>query len=282
MVAKLSIWIVAIGILSGCASQQSYNVSPSIYEKEVSKPFSVVTETEWKEIVGGLSQKKEHEKALAMTNIGSQLSLKSAELINRGDTNRGFRLALKGSLMSRAASDMNQNNILMPIATQMENRQAIEQLENGLIQRGLTREVYAISLVNLANSISMPSLAENYRMRSSTPKEKTPSRSSKEALIEYLESLMDGGSLGTYWCKSSAILRSELFSPRSYTLIGDAGKDLYMEDTVGGAYRNFYKVRIESSNKGGRPIIKDWSIGVEYGEYLYGNRAIGWCISSIQ
>ena len=76
-------------------------------------------------------------------------------------------------------------------------------------------------------------------------------------LTNYLDSITTSGLSGTArWCSEKEILSTSLFSPRSYEIIDfkETG------DTANAT------VRIESSNKGGMPIIQNWSFFLSTGE----------------
>lgn len=75
-------------------------------------------------------------------------------------------------------------------------------------------------------------------------------------LTSYLDSITTSGSSGTMrWCSEQEILSTSFFSPRSYEIV---------EFRETGESANA-TVRIESSNKGGMPIIQNWKFFLSKG-----------------
>lgn len=92
--------------------------------------------------------------------------------------------------------------------------------------------------------------ARNNRSGRSTPH--APVAMSAREFLEnvYFRSVVDQGYSGdSYWCASSEILTSSFFAPRSYQILNLLDSPQFADATV----------RIESSNRGGQPIISDWS-----------------------
>lgn len=82
----------------------------------------------------------------------------------------------------------------------------------------------------------------------------------KAFLVQYLESITTSSASGTLdWCVESEILATSLYSPRSYEIL----KFSSLEDAV------LSTVRIESSNKGGIPIVQNWSFFLQKGATTY-------------
>lgn len=101
------------------------------------------------------------------------------------------------------------------------------------------------------------------------PREKfNVSEHSSVQLKKILANFVEGKGLN--WCPNANI--SSLFAPRSYKILGDNDQDHFIESS--GHWSNIYKVRIESSNKGGSPIIHDWSFFMQ-------NQGSGWCLWAI-
>jgi hypothetical protein len=82
-----------------------------------------------------------------------------------------------------------------------------------------------------------------------------PTTSSFDALGLYLDDVIHGGTFSSNWCKNSYSFRSELFAPMKYEILSKKSDDT----TFKGSYSSIYKVRIWSTNKGGEPIVADWS-----------------------
>lgn len=105
--------------------------------------------------------------------------------------------------------------------------------------------------------------------------EAAPPQQGVDALRTILDQVIEGQSLQSNWCKEWKILAKNLFSPRSYRVLGKPHED----KEFNGVYGNEIKVRIESSNQAGMPIVKDWYFTIQYRERAMGE--IGWCIVDI-
>jgi hypothetical protein len=92
-------------------------------------------------------------------------------------------------------------------------------------------------------------------------------------LIKYLDDVTETGSSGTaMWCKSSEAVITSLFSPRNYEVLS----------TLPGDNSFFATVRIESSNRGGSSIIKDWDFAIHKDQAMINSPTFyGWCITLI-
>lgn len=131
-----------------------------------------------------------------------------------------------------------------------------------------------------------------------SPQSAQPARSTSQASAamtaqEFLESIYfhrvinQGYSGGTLWCASSEILETSFFSPRSYEILNITEHGQGASATV----------RIESSNRGGQPIINNWSFYLKKEQttternYLQQNSPVtaqawrnsigGWCVAMI-
>lgn len=103
-----------------------------------------------------------------------------------------------------------------------------------------------------------------------------PPESGIDALKKILDGAIDGKhSLASQWCKASEVLAANLYSPRSYRFLGDQSADKEAK----GKYLNVFTVRIESSNRSGMAIIKDWMVLISYEERKSGE--IGWCLNAL-
>ena len=87
-----------------------------------------------------------------------------------------------------------------------------------------------------------------------------PTTSSFDALGLYLDDVIHGGAFSSHWCKNTYSLRSELFAPMKYEFLSKKSDDT----TFKGSYSSIYKVRIWSTNKGGEPIVADWTFIMGY------------------
>lgn len=86
---------------------------------------------------------------------------------------------------------------------------------------------------------------------------------SKKTVIEYLDDITQKGSSGYgYWCQSSQELLSSLYAARSYQILDEFESDSSAS----------YTVRIESSTKGGFPVVSNWSIYMK-------EESNNWCIA---
>ena len=105
-----------------------------------------------------------------------------------------------------------------------------------------------------------------------------PTSSAHAALTTYLDSITKGGSLGFNWCADHAIMATEFFAPTRYEILSQPDRELRYSDAVG-AYWSVHTVRLWSSNKGGSPIVKDWSISLGWSEKKYAQAGtLSWCI----
>lgn len=94
-----------------------------------------------------------------------------------------------------------------------------------------------------------------------------PKVTPKILLIGYLNDSMAGWASPAYFCEP--LLAENFYTLRSWAII----KESSLSEGVG-----FYTVRIESSNKGGMPIIKDWTFFINKSE----RDTNKYCIVSIQ
>ena len=113
-----------------------------------------------------------------------------------------------------------------------------------------------------------------------TPESKKPPTSSRVALETIMELIINGNAMSSYWCERNKDAPSELISPRSYRILGDAGPDIY--HYVDKAYVNSHNVIIESSNQGGSPITIVWGIRLMYSEPLAEPGSLKWCIERVR
>ena len=111
-----------------------------------------------------------------------------------------------------------------------------------------------------------------------TPESKKPPTNSRVALETILEGIINGDALSSYWCKRNKDAPSELISPRSYKIFGDADADPDIYHYVDKAYVNSHNVKIESSNQGGSPITVIWGVRLMYSEPLIEPGSLKWCI----
>lgn len=98
--------------------------------------------------------------------------------------------------------------------------------------------------------------------------------SAEAFLTDYLNYITTKGGSGSgtgYFCKETENLASSLFSPREYKIldVSDFGESASAS------------VRINSSNRGGSPIVADWSFYMKKGESVIGYIKGGWCLSLI-
>lgn len=82
-----------------------------------------------------------------------------------------------------------------------------------------------------------------------------PQKEAKVALEEFLDGAVRGGALSVKFCKSSRLLAADLFAVRSYEIL--SAWDLKPR-VVEGVPSSSYNVRVNSSNRAGMPISKDW------------------------
>ncbi|WP_223488745.1 hypothetical protein [Pseudomonas sp. A-RE-19] len=82
-----------------------------------------------------------------------------------------------------------------------------------------------------------------------------PQKEAKVALEEFLDGAVRGGALSVNFCKASRVLATDLFAVRSYEIL--PAWDLKPR-VVKGVPSASYKVRVNSSNRAGMPISKDW------------------------
>jgi|GEM_PF-5056686 len=96
---------------------------------------------------------------------------------------------------------------------------------------------------------------------------KSPDQSSRHWLEATLKSAIKGTPLKSYWCQKYSLLSAELFAPRSYEILN--------EEPYGESLQTFV-IRIESSNRGGISIIKDWFFLVDYEK-----EKSTWCLAQL-
>ena len=82
-----------------------------------------------------------------------------------------------------------------------------------------------------------------------------PTTSSFDALGLYLDDVIHGGAFSSHWCKNNYSLRSELFAPMKYEFLSKKSDDTTFKQS----YSSSYKVRVWSTNRGGEPIVADWT-----------------------
>lgn len=80
----------------------------------------------------------------------------------------------------------------------------------------------------------------------------------QEFLNTYFDSMVKGGDGGEYWCSSSKSLQSSLYAVRSYRVLDF--QELTKKDNSKAWNAT---VQVDSSNKGGTQITKNWSVYVE-------------------
>ena len=125
---------------------------------------------------------------------------------------------------------------------------------------------------------STPLITLSEQPQTSTISESTPEpaidTSAESFLTMFLDEITTTSSDGTSsWCKSKEILISTLFSPRAYTILN-------FNETNNSFYAS---VRIESSNRGGSPIISTWSFyGNKEPAMVYAASNHGWCVAHIR
>jgi hypothetical protein len=108
-----------------------------------------------------------------------------------------------------------------------------------------------------------------------------PATSSHSSLTQYLDTIVKGGKLASNWCKDRTLFATELFTPTKFEILGAPSSDTFYSEQSG-AYWTNYTVRIWSTNKGGIPIVNDWSISVKYGERQYSSPGnLAWCIDFV-
>jgi len=268
-------------IVSGCAAtpKVNYEIPASVYSQDVEDPLSEITEIEWSPLISNIASLSKRRKYSALISNSEKLSTKSTQLLTGDSTgrNRGIRVGIKGLIISYVVKDLSSETFhILPF----NYSSAISENKDAYMKIGLTDEVFYKSLINLTQSLNLPELSAQYfnkkRLLSLTPKSNIPAKHSREALQIYLQSVMNGESLSVFWCEETKILRSELFSPRSFKILGVKGTDYYIQ----GSYYNSYDVMIESSNKGGSPIIHTWNMTMKYSELIYRTGSVNWCISS--
>jgi len=98
----------------------------------------------------------------------------------------------------------------------------------------------------------------------------SPKQSPHNWLQGTLKSVMRGKSISEYWCPQFSALQSHLFSPRTFQILDESEKRA--------GNMAMYTVRIESSNRGGMPIINNWLFILFYNNK---DRENTWCISKI-
>jgi len=246
-------------------SKTTFQTPSSILSQPVYDPSSVVSVSEWKDILGTAPQDYEdnHEmgKQTLLLNISTALLNSGQELGNSANTNglkkRVFRLLLMGLIVYEAARENT-----APDMTSL------------LTNNFYDKSNYEKSLENLHSVLPIKWLAveKSYKVR--TPLEKRPDIHSKNALAGLLEQVINGKQLSFFWCERNWETRKELFSPRSFKILGDPPYDNYIR----GVYRNIHNVRIESSNQGGSPIVVTWKVGLFYARPMNQDQ-LAWCIS---
>ncbi|MDR6539486.1 hypothetical protein [Variovorax soli] len=98
------------------------------------------------------------------------------------------------------------------------------------------------------------------------------------AISRIMDGAVQGRPISASWCRDSASLSSDLFAVRDYKLL-DVGKKKSDTPISTGEYVQHYSIRVESSNRGGMPIVKDWGFLMKYGDLNLGG--IGWCVAYI-
>lgn len=90
-----------------------------------------------------------------------------------------------------------------------------------------------------------------------------PTTKSVDALKEFLDISINGGYYDHLFCKKGrGYGESGFFAPTKYKILEklrQSNEDNYYSN-IYTAYYNNYKVRIWSSNRGGYPVVIDWSI----------------------
>ncbi len=152
------------------------------------------------------------------------------------------------------------------------------------LSAGLKEVDFQVSLKNLNTVIKLekPKLlfSEVTAQNMLTPESKKPPTSSRVALETIMEMIINGNAMSSYWCERNKDAPSELISPTSFRISGDAGPDIY--HYVDKAYVNSHNVIIESSNQGGSPITVAWGIRLMYSEPLAEPGSLKWCIERVR
>lgn len=137
----------------------------------------------------------------------------------------------------------------------------------------------AILLVGCAQtntSTNKPPAARSAAAKVPEPLGPTPNEPSAGAFNRILERAVAGGSLQSSWCKKDAILKSDLFAFRTFKVLETGARDQAPPNGQGD-WLTLYTARIESSNRGGSPIVKDWHFALKFSELVGGGT--GWCVS---
>ncbi len=90
----------------------------------------------------------------------------------------------------------------------------------------------------------------------------------------YFDAITKTGSSGRqFWCSSSANLVSTFFAPRSYRIL---------DSSIHGQGGSFV-VQLESSNRGGSPVVANWNVYVDKEKNAAAARRLpgGYCIALI-
>ncbi len=259
--------LLLASLIAGCGNKYHYKIPESALSHSINNPTSdAVSVSEWRELLANvmpkISGKPDINKQAHLSTAALALINKSTNLINTGQRNVGIRIGIKGALLNQAAHDFSNINVF---------RDKLGFSQNNIDQ----------SLINLNAVVKLEKLTRKFSevayQKSITPESLKPKIHSYDALNTYLTDVINGGNLTRYWCKKSQIARSELFSPRSYKILSEKSKDYYVQNS----YYHSYNVRIESSNKGGMPIVKTWSFSMSYNEPLVNPGKIDWCIFGI-
>ncbi|KKD35465.1 hypothetical protein [Limnoraphis robusta] len=126
----------------------------------------------------------------------------------------------------------------------------------------------------VSNSAQQPTNNPQPSNPPTSPQPQPVSGSATDFMNAYLNDIVNKGSYGYgYWCKSSEILSSRLFSPRNFQVL-----DVNEYDNGNSASAT---VRIDSSNKGGMPITQNWRfyLDKETDPSAVEGLPGGWCIA---
>lgn len=102
-----------------------------------------------------------------------------------------------------------------------------------------------------------------------------PDTASRDSLSKILDYVVQGGYLSSMFCEANRDSAAELFSVSSYIILDLQEKSITVHK---GRPIVFYNARIESTNRAGMPIRKDWLIGMAV-EIKNGKSE--WCLSTI-
>jgi hypothetical protein len=109
----------------------------------------------------------------------------------------------------------------------------------------------ALSLV----SCQSPKAAPHPQPKSEITASPTPSPSESPLAIadSYLEDLKKGGDGAKFWCPDAK--PEKLYAVRGYKRLGD--------QPFANGKGTIYRVQVESSTKGGNPVVANWDIAAE-------------------